>query len=119
MDDRYRGGERRADGPIEERVTRLEERFDALVRTMERQILLDTQVHADALRLITKLDDRSDSETAQRLQLAQDFRVMISNLASDVRSLATKIAIIGGALIVLANIIGPILVPIIVKRITP
>lgn len=85
-------------------MTRLEERLDALVRAMERQILLDNQVHAEVMRLIGKLDGQADRE-----------HDALALLSSDLRTFVKAAALVGTLLIILANVVGPI----VVKRLVP
>jgi hypothetical protein len=94
--------ERRSSGPLEERVTRLEEQFVALSRLMERQIYLDGRVHRDLQRIVEKYDERADREHDAVLLLGVELR-----------SLVKTAAIVGGIIVVIANIAAPLAVRLI------
>jgi predicted DNA-binding ribbon-helix-helix protein len=113
----YHGRERRAEPAVSERVTRLEEQFTAFQVEMRSQVKRNDDLHRDMYRLIEKLDERIDLEREARLNLASDLRTVVRDVASEVRVLATKVALVGGVLIIAANIVGPIVAPIIVRSI--
>lgn len=102
--------ERRSSGPLSERVTRLEEQMAASMAALRSQANRDGQLHRDIFSLIEKLDARMDVEHDERVRLAADIKGIVKDVASDVRNIATKLTILGAALIVAANIIGPIVV---------
>jgi hypothetical protein len=82
-----------------ERVTRLEERFDAFTAAVERQIMLDGRIHQDLQRLLERYDARADTE--------HDAVLLLS---AELRSFVKTAAVVGGAIVVIANIIAPIAV---------
>lgn len=75
----------------------------ALASAMERQIRVDTEVHRDTLMLLSKMDERIDKEHDERMALT-----------ADLRALATKVAIVGGLALMVAQIAGPVIVKLFV-----
>lgn len=91
-------------------MTRLEEQWDALQRELAGQAKRDTEMHRDIFRLIEKQDERMDREHDERVALSADLRSLVAQVASEVRNIATKLAVAGTILVVAANVLGPLLV---------
>ena len=91
-------------------MTRLEEQWDAFQRELASQAKRDTDMHQNIFRLIEKQDERMDREHDERVALSGDLRALVAQVASDVRNIATKLAIAGTVLIVAANVLGPFIV---------
>lgn len=99
----WRGTERRSGGPIEERVTRVEEQLSAMSRELAGQAIRDRDMHQNILRLIEKQDERMDREHDERLQLT-----------SQLQNLVSRVAIVGGVIVVAANILAPLAIKLLV-----